>query len=638
MNAFSEKVPDSKKIAELERLAKKCRGDILRMTTVAKSGHPGGSMSSIDIYLTLWSFADICLRKIKDPGRDRIVVSHGHTSPGVYSVLGNLGFFDLQTAIASFRLAGSIFEGHVEREVPGVEWGTGNLGQGLSAGCGMALAARLTGSDFRVYVIMGDGEQQKGQISEARRFAAKYGLRNLTVVIDCNHLQISGNTAEVMPQRLIDEYKADGFETIEIDGHSFRDIYRGFHEAGKARAPVMILAHTVMGKMVSFMENQHQYHGKPLTEEEFSRAIAELGQENDLNLFQKKREQLLLKRHQNTFTNQPCPVISAEPRVYSEKTDNRSAYGNALLDIAAANLRNGVLPMAVLDCDLAGSVKTDEFMKKYPANFFQAGIQEHHAATMAGALSTQGILTFWSDFGVFGVDETYNQARLNDINQSELKLCCTHCGLDVGEDGKTHHCIDYVGLFRNLPGFKVVVPADPNQTDRVIKEIAVSKGNFLAVMGRSKLEILKREDGTVQFPEKYRFKYGETVALREEKGVQVSIFAVGQLAGVCLKAWSMLKKEGISVNVFSVSCPLSIDESVLERTADNSWWITVEDHLNQSGFGSTLARYMAAKGVKTRLLCLGPENYSVSGDSGDLYRMEGLDAIGISGKIKSLLC
>ncbi len=183
---------------ELERLAKVCRGDIVKMTTVANSGHPGGSMSSIDIFLSIYSQARINPDDPYNSLRDRVIVSHGHTSPGVYAALGRLGFLDIDEAIAGFRHAGSIYEGHITRGIPGVEWTTGNLGQGLSAGVGMALASKLTGKDFRVFVSMSDAEQAKGQVAEARRTAAKYDLNNLVVVIDYNDAQISGKASEIM--------------------------------------------------------------------------------------------------------------------------------------------------------------------------------------------------------------------------------------------------------------------------------------------------------------------------------------------------------------------------------------------------------------------------------------------------------
>ena len=203
----------------LKSFAKKCRGDIIRMTTLSASGHPGGSMSSIDIYSVLYGLCDVDPANPYKPERDRIVVSHGHTSPGVYSALGNYGFFDVNYAVLTFRTAGYQFEGHIAKSVPGVEWDTGNLGQGLSAACGFALSSRLHNFNNQVYCLMGDGEQTKGQIGEARRFAVKYKLNNLTVIIDKNGLQIGGKTTDIMPNNIAENFKADGFHVIEINGH-----------------------------------------------------------------------------------------------------------------------------------------------------------------------------------------------------------------------------------------------------------------------------------------------------------------------------------------------------------------------------------------------------------------------------------
>ncbi len=187
-----------KTLDELKRLSIQCRGDILKMTYVANSGHPGGSMSSIDMLLALYSFANVYPQDPWNEDRDRIVISHGHISPAVYSTLAAYGFVDRDEVIAGFRHPASIFEGHITRGIPGVEWTTGNLGQGLSAGVGFALAAKYKNKDYHVYVVMSDGESAKGQVQEARRTARKYKLDNLTVLVDYNDIQISGHAHEIL--------------------------------------------------------------------------------------------------------------------------------------------------------------------------------------------------------------------------------------------------------------------------------------------------------------------------------------------------------------------------------------------------------------------------------------------------------
>src|SRR5271157_431793 len=202
-------------IARLTELARLARGDIVSMTNVAASGHPCGSLSSLEMCRVVFSCANL-----SGAVRDRIVVSHGHTSPAVYASLARLGYLPVDEVVAFFRRAKSPYEGHVVRGIPFIDWSTGNLGQGLSAGCGFALAGRVRQKPFHTYVLMSDGEQAKGQVAEARRFAKKYGLSDITVVIDWNGIQISGSTDMVMPVNIIEDYLADGWNVIEADGHN----------------------------------------------------------------------------------------------------------------------------------------------------------------------------------------------------------------------------------------------------------------------------------------------------------------------------------------------------------------------------------------------------------------------------------
>ena len=623
---FNAEKLDEVSLKRLSGLSKLARGDILKMTTLAGSGHPGGSMSSIDFYLILYSYANVDPKNPDHPDRDRIVISHGHTSPGVYAALGRTGYFPIEAAIANFRKAGSPFEGHVEKGIPGLEWDTGNLGQGLSAGCGFALGAKVLKKDFHVFVAMGCGEQQKGQITEARRFAIKYGLDNLTVIIDYNKRQISGITGEIMPQNISKNFESDGWRVLEVDGHQFQEIYRAFREAAFSKHPTTIIAHTVMGKGVSFMEGKEEFHGRALNMEEYKKAIQELGVEDDLEHYRQTREKNTLPYEGRKYPAGTLHIQTGIPRDYEkdQKMDNRSAFGNALVDLAKANLReDGSLPIVVFDCDLAPSTKTTAFAKQFPGYFFQGGIQEHHTATLSGAISTLGLLSFFADFGVFGVDETYNQHRLNDINETNLKLICTHNGLDVGEDGKTHQCIDYVGLMRNLFGYRIIIPADPNQTDRVIRYVAKTEGNFLVAMGRSPIPAILTEDGVPCFATPYVFQYGKADLIRN--GKDAAIITTGGMVYRAVEAWRKLKEKGVEVRVLNISCLSDLDIDGILKAAHTGRVITYEDHHIQTGLGSLIANVIAEHGLPARLRKMGITRYGSSGKPDDLYRMQGLD-------------
>jgi transketolase len=637
-NSFLQEKLTAKDIEELQKLSTLARGDIITMTTLSQSGHPGGSMSSIDIYLTLWKFSNTDPKNPLKPDRDRIVVSHAHTSPGVYAALGRLGYFDIEDAVAFFRHQDSIFEGHIEREVPGVEWSGGNLGQGLSAACGFALAGRIKNIPYHVFTVMGDGEQQKGQISEARRLAYKYKLTNLTAIVDMNHLQISGDTHKVMPQNIKENFISDGWKVLEINAHNFNEIYSALKESINDKDNcIAIMAESVMSKGVSFMENKAEYHGKTLTIEQCREALKELKLPDNIDKYKKTRE---TKKSVSTPVNIPrdMPEIKAgQPRTYNtqEKTDNRSAYGNALTDIAENNKGNST-PIAVFDCDLASSVKTSGFSKILPDNFIQAGIQEHNTATAAAAVSSQKIITFFSDFGVFGFDETYNQHRLGDINHSNLKLVCTHNGLDVGEDGKTHQCIDYIGLMQNLFGYKIIIPADPNQTDRVIRYIAETKGNFAVTMGRSKMLPITTEDNKPLFGEKYRFEYGKIDIVRE--GNDGSIIATGAILINAIEAHNILsEKHNLKFKVLHMSCPSAPDIKAIKSASETGIIITLEDHHVKTGIGSIVANVLAENRLSPKLKKLGIKKYGKSGSPEDLYAEQGLDAKSILNTALSLV-
>ncbi len=599
---------------ELSRLAK---GDILTMTTLAGSGHPGGSISSLDIYLVVFTFANLTGKP-----RDRIVVSHGHTSPGVYSALARLGYLSIDEVIAFFRKAGSPYEGHVVKGIPFIDWSTGNLGQGLSAGCGFALTSRIRKEPFHVYVFMSDGEQQKGQVSEARRFAKKYGLSNITVVMDYNGIQISGKTRDVMPQMVIENFLSDGWDVLEINGHDHNELYKALRKVHTIDNPVCIVGHTVMGYGIPFMEHKEKYHGSPLNMSEYAEALKILGIEDRLSYYKDKRKGAW--QWKPSLETNKTVIECGVPFIWrdEDKIDNRTAFGRALKDLGEKNIPHGRF-ICAFDCDLASSVKTGDFAKAFPDYFFQGGIQEHNTATIAGALSTTGILTFFADFGVFGIDETYNQQRLNDINKTNLKLILTHVGLDVGPDGKTHQCIDYIGLANNLHHFKTIIPCDPNQTDRVIRYVAKTEGNFLVGMGRNRWPVIYRDNGEVFFGKGYEFEYGRMDKLKDGKdGV---IITYGAMAGRAIDIRNNLLKEGIELRVINMPCVNEIDKEVMEGVLKLPYIFTYEDHNLRTGIAPLLADYLLKHGYRGRMESFGVKNYGTSGETEEVLKVEGLD-------------
>lgn len=630
-DGFSKEKIDSEDFNKINELRKICRGDILTMTSLAKSGHPGGSMSSLEIFLTVYGFAKLFPKDPWNEERDRIFVSHGHTSPGVYSVLGRFGFFNIDEAISGFRKAGSIFEGHITRGIPGIEWTSGNLGQGLSAGVGTAIALRIKKQNNTVFVLMGDAEQNKGQVAEARRLAVKYGLGNLVVVIDYNDAQISGKAHDVMQVNIEEDYLADGWNVINTDGHDVQLLYSAIKKAIKEEIPTVVIAKTEIGKGVSFMENEYKYHGKPLNEEEYNKALKELGLENKFEYYKKLRENIPNKKVRATPPKIKIQVPEIPERIVydgSKLIGNRNAFGAALTEIA----KNSKVPLMVYDCDLASSVKTDKFWKEKSDWFIQAGVQEHNVATCAGASSVEGLVTVYSDFGAFGLDEVFNQQRLNDINHTNLKTFLTHCGIDVGEDAKTHQEINYINLSRALYHTKLIIPADGNQTDAVTRYAIEHEGNFIIVMGRSNLPIITDESGKIFYGENYKFEYGKADILR--KGDTAAIIAYGTTVKDALNAHELLKEKGINATVINIPSPLDLDLEIIETLSNYKIVVTVEDHNVNGGIGSIIQEAMFENGITVdKFIKLGLRDYSYSADAKTLYSLEELNGESITKKI-----
>ena len=265
-------------LKELQRIATKIRMGIIEGVYNAKSGHPGGSLSAADIMAYLYfKKMNVNPENPKDEARDRFVLSKGHAAPVLYSTLANRGFFDVEL-LKTLRKVGSILQGHPDmKKIPGVDMSSGSLGQGISAATGMALSAKHFGNDFKVYALLGDGEIQEGQVWEAAMFAAHKKLNNLTVIVDNNNLQIDGTVEQVnSPYPIVEKFEAFGFETVEIDGNDFLQIEEAFSKVGTFDKPYAIIAKTVKGKGVSFMENQVGWHGSAPNEEQYNAAMAEL--------------------------------------------------------------------------------------------------------------------------------------------------------------------------------------------------------------------------------------------------------------------------------------------------------------------------------------------------------------------------
>ena len=269
---------ESARKRELEKIAADVRIGIIEGTHAAKSGHPGGSLSAAEILTYLYfEEMNINTQNPRDPERDRFVLSKGHAAPALYATLAARGYFD-KSELLKLRHVGALLQGHPDmKKIPGVDMSTGSLGQGISAACGMALSAKHFGDRYRVYTLLGDGETEEGQVWEAVMFAGNKKLSNLTAFVDLNNLQIDGTIAEVnSPEPLDKKFEAFNWHTIVINGNDFDEIEAALKEAKTVDKPVAIIAKTVKGKGVSFMENQVSWHGSAPNDEQTAQALAEL--------------------------------------------------------------------------------------------------------------------------------------------------------------------------------------------------------------------------------------------------------------------------------------------------------------------------------------------------------------------------
>lgn len=637
----AEALTDSQR-SDYDRRRNEIAADVLRLTTLAGSGHPGGSLSTLDALIMLYAQGNFDPESPRDPSRDRVVISHGHVSPGVYGTLANFGYFPIQEAYRGFRKAGTVFGGHIEKEVPGVEWNTGNLGQGLSAGCGFAVANRARGIDASIFVGMGDGEQQKGQISEARRFAVKFKLSNLIAFVDVNGLQIGGDTDDIMPNNLPAVWEAAGWNVLTVPGHDWDALYSAFGDAVRTNtknpeAPTVILLETVMGHGFSSIEGDAKYHGTVLGDEMLAQAFEELGAVNDIGALRADRQTHTSSLPHEVAIERSIDLDLGTPRNYeaSIATDCRSAYGNALADLATINKdREGSWPILGFSCDLEGSVKMGGFHKATPNWFYESGIMEHHTAVAAGAASTCGVVPFFSTFGMFGIVETYNQQRLNDQNDGAPKVVVTHCGLDVGADGPTHQCIDYISLSRNLFGFELYYPADPNECDRIIRTVAGRYKPTFVAMGRSKMTAISSPDGEPLFGGGFKFEPGVWHQLRE--GNDAAVIAFGPMVARAVAVSDQLRDEGINVRVLNASSLSPHDEqAILKTAAEVGTILTYEDHNVYTGLGALVCQTLGENGVAAKVIRLGVSKYGTSGEPDDLYAEQGLAPSDLADKIRN---
>jgi transketolase len=585
-------------------LGQQLRVDAVRASAKAGSGHPTSSMSAADLAAVLlaahfrYDYDDP-----KSPANDRLVFSKGHASPLVYGLFRAAGVLS-EEEFGTYRQFGSRLEGHPVPVLPWVDVATGSLGQGLPIGVGMALAGkRFDRLPFRVWVICGDSEMAEGSMWEAAEHAAFYELDNLTAIIDVNRL---GQRGETMHGWDLDSYRdrlrAFGWHAIEIDGHDVEQIDAAYREAEQTSGkPTAIVARTIKGKGYSKVENTNGWHGKAVADE----AVDELGGVRKHRIDVPKPEQREPHRFEPTPQEWPRYEVGDE-------VATRKAYGDAL---AALGSERG--DVVALDGEVSNSTYAEIFAEAHPERYVEMYIAEQQMIAAAVGVQVLGWKPFCSTFAAF-MSRAYDFVRMAAVSRATLKLCGSHAGVSIGEDGPSQMGLEDLAEFRAVSGSTVLYPCDGNQTAKLVRAMADLDGISYLRTTRANTPVIY--DADEQFP------VGGAKTLRE--GDDVTIVAAGITLHEALKAADALDGDGISARVVDCYSVKPIDAETLRATSAPI--VTVEDHWAEGGLGEAVLSALADVEERPRVLQLAVRELPHSGKPAELLHAAGIDAEAIA--------
>lgn len=594
-------------------LAAQIRHHILTMTTAAGSGHPSSSLSATDL-LAVLLFGGFFRANLDRPdygGNDRLIFSKGHAAPllyALYAAAGKVGADELKT----LRAFGSRLEGHPTLAFPYTEVATGSLGQGLSVGVGMAMAAKYVSKlPYRTFVLLGDSEMAEGSVWEAIQLSAHYKLDNLIGIVDVNRL---GQRGETMYGHDVEGYAeriaAFGWHTIVVDGHSLPKIAAAYKKALTQKgAPTMIIARTLKGKGVKIMENQNGWHGKPLNQEQCLTALADLGKVNLKLKGHVAAPPRLLEKPSYSVAREPLPAY-----VLGEKVATRKAYGQAL-----AALKDAVPEMVVLDAETSNSTFAELFKEVDPKRFFEMFIAEQNMAGVALGFSARGFVPFISTFAAF-FSRAHDQLRMSQYSGGNIKCVGSHAGVSIGEDGASQMGLEDIALFRSLWGSVVLYPSDAVSTYKLVSAMAQHRG--LAYLRTT------RKETPVLYEPHEEFAIGGSKVVKSSNRDQVTLVGCGATLFEALAAYDELKKKGITARVIDAYSVKPLDrETLLAAAHETEAIITIEDHYPEGGLGEAVAAVVSGEGAPVTILSV--RQLPRSGKPQELLAYESIDAAAI---------
>ena len=599
-------------IQTLQNIATRLRIDSVRSTSAAGSGHPSTCLSAAEIVAALF-FAEMRYdpRNPGNPFADRFVLSKGHAAPILYAAWAEAGLFPREDLLQLRRLDSDL-EGHPTPRLPFVDVATGSLGQGMCAAVGIALNARRIKSDYRTYVLLGDGEVAEGSVWEAANVAVYYKLDNLCAIVDANALGQSQPTqlAHEM-DAMVARWSSFGWHAIAVDGHDLPQVLKALETARQTSGrPTAILARTVKGKGLTSIAGKDNWHGKALKKgEEADKAIGEL-------------EAQLVAGEQRVSV--PPPAAGAEerpgdfarmPAPAYKKGDlvaTREAYGTALAALGGVDPR-----VVALDADVKNSTFSDRFEKAHPDRFYECFIAEQAMVGAAMGLAARGAIPFPSTFACF-LTRAADFIRMAGVSFSNVKYAGSHAGVSIGEDGPSQMALEDLAMMRAVPGTAVLYPCDAVSTERLIVEMARHKGPAYMRTSRPKTPVIYEPTDT--------FPIGGSKVLRRSPQDEAVVVGVGVTVFEALKAYDQLKGEGIAISVVDAYSVQPVDEGTLVELARvaGGTVITVEDHYPAGGLGDAVAEALVPAGFVVRRLAV--REIPHSGEPDELIDRYGISA------------
>jgi len=611
------------KIKEREKLNKLLRYWILDMTTVAGSGHPTSSLSAVELMSTLMysSAFRFDITNIDDSTNDRLIFSKGHASPLFYALWAGAGVIPVEQ-LNTFRKFDSVLEGHPTMRLPLTEAATGSLGQGLSVGIGVALAQKkLDKTNARTYVLLGDSEMAEGQVWEAMGIASYYELDNLIAIVDVNRL---GQRGETMIGHDVDKYaaraRAFGWRTVVVDGHDIDELSRVYTDTiGSYKKPLMIIAKTYKGRGISFLEDKYSWHGKVLSQQEFTEAVLELG---DIDFDVRGTIELPQNNVGAAVERNELPPEDNIGYDMTKLYAVRDAYGDALVSMMQDDEK-----IVVLDAEVSNSTRSDKAKEIYPERFFEMFIAEQNMVSVAVGLSRRGYKSFVSTFAAF-LTRAHDQIRMARLSESDITFVGSHAGVSIGEDGGSQMGLSDISMFRALLDSTILYPSDIISAKKLLKETQTINGISYVRTTREKTAVLYDEDE--------EFVIGGSKILRESEVDVVTVIASGITVHEALKAYEILKIKNVIIRVVDLYSIKPIDAKMLQATVGSAKHIiVVEDHYADGGIGD------AVRGV-LQDFCgsfthLAVQNMPRSGQMKELLAYEKIDFDAIINSVEEII-